>query len=110
VVVPTPQPIPTPVASTSAAKPKPVAIRPKTTKLTVENEEETMTPEPDILGDTNLAVERNEENEEIVRQLEKGLPRWPGFGEEGWSDGISQVRSYFTYLQKTLSTGAGTHH
>ena len=29
-----------------------------------------------------------------VRQLEKGLPRWEGFGEQGWMDEVSQVGHY----------------
>ena len=67
---------------------KHVAIRPKA-QLSHDIDEETITPEPDIMGD---GIERDEETEEIVRELEKGLPRWPGFGEEGWQDGLSQVR------------------
>lgn len=31
-----------------------------------------------------VVTERDPESEEIVRQLEKGLPRWPGFGDQGW--------------------------
>ena len=34
---------------------------------------------------------RDQESEEIVKQLEKGLPPWPGFGEEGWSEQVSLV-------------------
>lgn len=45
------------------------------------------------------AMERDQESEEIVKQLEKGLPRWPGFGEKGWMDGVSQVSLF-------VSTGA----
>ena len=77
------------IHNSSASQPsKHVAIRPKA-QLSRDMDEETMTPEPDIMGD---GIERDEETEEIVRELEKGLPRWPGFGEEGWLDGLSQVR------------------
>lgn len=37
------------------------------------------------------AMPRDQESDEIVKQLEKGLPPWPGFGEEGWSEDIGQV-------------------
>lgn len=48
-------------------------------------------------GDEMSAIiERDPESEEIVKQLEKGLPRWPGFGEEGWTQDISPVsRGHF---------------
>jgi chromatin structure-remodeling complex subunit RSC1/2 len=36
-------------------------------------------------------MERDPESEEIVKQLEKGLPRWPGFGEWGWAEDVSPV-------------------
>jgi len=43
-------------------------------------------------GDEMSAImERDPESEEIVKQLEKGLPRWPGFGEQGWSQNVSPV-------------------
>lgn len=52
-----------------------------------------MSPEPDGQGDETLGltVERDAESEEIVRQLEKGLPGWPGFGDQGWTDTITAV-------------------
>jgi hypothetical protein len=31
------------------------------------------------------------QSEEIVKQLEKGLPKWPGFGEEGWMKEVHLV-------------------
>ena len=46
-----------------------------------------MTPEYDVQGNdgtTGPEMERDSEGEEIVKQLEKGLPQWSGFGEEGW--------------------------
>jgi chromatin structure-remodeling complex subunit RSC1/2 len=51
----------------------------------------------DIMSDADGAdemsavMERDPESEEIVKQLEKGLPRWPGLGEEGWPQDISPV-------------------
>lgn len=52
-----------------------------------------MSPEPDGQGDETLGltIERDAESEEIVRQLEKGLPGWPGFGDQGWTDTITAV-------------------
>ena len=53
-----------------------------------------MSPEYDVQandGATGHDVERDPESEEIVKQLEKGLPQWPGFGEEGWAQEASAV-------------------
>lgn len=55
-----------------------------------------MSPEYDVQGNdgtTGHDVERDPESEEIVKQLEKGLPQWPGFGEEGWVQEASAVCS-----------------
>lgn len=41
--------------------------------------------------------ERDPLSEEIVKQLEKGLPRWPGFGEEGWMGDVTAVSWSFFY-------------
>lgn len=91
-VTPVAQTTPAPAASTSNnyTYGKPIAIRPRSAQLSPDMEVDIMSPEPDGHGD-NRGVERDEETEEIVRQLEKGLPRWPGFGEEGWRGDISQV-------------------
>lgn len=34
---------------------------------------------------------RDAESDEIVRQLERGLPRWEGFGPKGWMEGVDLV-------------------
>jgi len=93
---------PTPVTSTRNATPvaqnhpttitttfvyaKPVPIRPRSAQRVTTPEMDVdvsgMSPEPD--GPTEDVGERDPESEKIVKQLEKGLPRWPGFGEEGW--------------------------
>lgn len=60
-----------------------------------------MSPEPDSLGEgsgVRVGAERNAESEEIVRQLEKGLPRWPGFGNDGWMEEIASVFDVFPIL------------
>jgi chromatin structure-remodeling complex subunit RSC1/2 len=48
--------------------------------------------------------ERDPMSEEIVKQLEKGLPSWPGFGSEGWLETLSSVGDLFicafVYLKK----------
>ena len=51
------------------------------------------TPDSDVpegdgpAGQTN----RDPQSDEIIKQLEKELPRWPGFGEEGWMDEVKPV-------------------
>ncbi|THH06660.1 hypothetical protein EW145_g3937 [Phellinidium pouzarii] len=48
-------------------------------------------PEPDSFAYAeNMA--RAAESDEIVRQLERGLPRWEGYGENGWTSGLDMDR------------------
>ncbi|KAI0735712.1 hypothetical protein C8Q76DRAFT_643187 [Earliella scabrosa] len=47
------------------------------------------TPEPEVVAQETA---RDGESEEIVRQLEKGLPRWEGFADVGWAEGITPDR------------------
>ncbi|KAH7925669.1 hypothetical protein BV22DRAFT_416009 [Leucogyrophana mollusca] len=56
-----------------------------------------LSPEPegqgeDITMGSGGGEERGGNNEEIVRQLEKSLPRWEGFGELGWMSEVSKER------------------
>ncbi|KAG6885504.1 hypothetical protein C0993_000754 [Termitomyces sp. T159_Od127] len=91
VVAPATRSTPIPAASTSTAPPtyvKPVPIRPKS-RLSPDMVVDIMSE--DGGHDVPAAIPRDQESEEIVKQLEKGLPPWPGFGEEGWSEDISQV-------------------
>lgn len=87
---------PAPVASTSTANhiyTKPVAIRPRSAQYTSTDMDVDIMSDVDGGGDEMSAIiERDPESEEIVKQLEKGLPRWPGFGEEGWTQDISPER------------------
>ncbi|KAF4623280.1 hypothetical protein D9613_001420 [Agrocybe pediades] len=94
--------VPTPTASTSTAanpnflQPKPVPIRPKSAQR--------QTPEIDVEGISPgeseeheeegpaFQVERDPQSEEIVKQLERGLPRWPGLGPEGWMHEVHPER------------------
>ncbi|EPQ61248.1 hypothetical protein GLOTRDRAFT_135767 [Gloeophyllum trabeum ATCC 11539] len=85
---PAPAPAPTPQVKRSASSipstSKPVPILPKSPPRP---------PSPEMEIDIGGAssdhehveeVARDEQSEEIVRQLEKGLPRWEGFSDEGW--------------------------
>ncbi len=45
--------------------------------------------------DMGLTYSRDPESDEIVRQLERGLPRWEGFGNKGWSENLSLVSHLF---------------
>ncbi|KDQ52954.1 hypothetical protein JAAARDRAFT_80856 [Jaapia argillacea MUCL 33604] len=75
-------PLPQPIASTS--KPL-VPIRPKSPPRPPSPDVDVDigggTPEPEDHTDD---VARDEQSDDIVRQLEKGLPRWEGFSEQGW--------------------------
>lgn len=46
------------------------------------------TPEPEVVGHDGA---RDGESDEIVRQLEKGLPRWEGLADAGWTDEVDAV-------------------
>ncbi|KAG6854196.1 hypothetical protein C0991_009509 [Blastosporella zonata] len=95
VVTPAPRrtPAPTPIASTShVTHSKHVPIRPRS-QLSPEMDVDIMS-EDGLGNDVPVAIHRDHESEEIVKQLEKGLPRWPGLGEEGWSDSVSQQRLF----------------
>ena len=54
-----------------------------------------MSPEPDGQADatagTGAGEDRDGDSEAIVRQLEKSLPRWEGFGDLGWMSEATQV-------------------
>ncbi|KAG6828415.1 hypothetical protein H0H92_008079 [Tricholoma furcatifolium] len=81
-------PIPTASTSTNPPHTKPVPILPRSQP----------SPEMDVdimseAGEAPAATHRDPESEEIVKQLEKGLPSWPGPGEEGWLEGVSQFSS-----------------
>ena len=36
-------------------------------------------------------TDRDPQSDEIIKQLEMGIPGWPGFGEEGWMDEVKPV-------------------
>jgi chromatin structure-remodeling complex subunit RSC1/2 len=55
-----------------------------------------MSPDPDGQADTtagpSAGQDRDGDSEAIVRQLEKSLPRWEGFGDLGWMSEVAQER------------------
>ena len=46
------------------------------------------TPEPEAAAQD---AAREGEGDEIIKQLERGLPRWEGFADVGWAGDISSV-------------------
>lgn len=84
-----------PTASTSQLQQRhtPVVQR----QVTPDIEVDVVSPESDGQEEATAAfqAERDPQSEEIVKQLEKGLPKWPGFGEEGWMNEINPVRLNF---------------
>lgn len=62
-----------------------------------------MTPEPQEQENESHSWEspaRDDESAEIVRQLERGLPRWEGGHNRGWMDDFPGVMIYFVFLCK----------
>jgi chromatin structure-remodeling complex subunit RSC1/2 len=84
-----------PIASTSTANhvyTKPTPIHPRLAQYTSADMDVDIMSDADGGGEEMSAImERDPESEEIVKQLEKSLPRWPGFGEEGWVEDVGPV-------------------
>ncbi|KAF8627275.1 hypothetical protein AX17_006320 [Amanita inopinata Kibby_2008] len=81
-----------PPTLTNAAKP---ARQSQKRQTTPDMDVDIMTPESDTQANDVAAgpdMERDPESEEIVKQLEKGLPQWPGFGDEGWMQEVPADR------------------
>ena len=51
-----------------------------------------VSPDAEVHGDegAGVGIERDPQSEEIVKQLERGLPGWPGFADVGWAE-VTQV-------------------
>lgn len=96
-------PLPLPTASTSSSLPtssqattsatkhipaKQMSLRGQTPEAEVDVVAEDDGHEEE--GPANRS-ERDPLSEEIVKQLERGLPEWPGLGPEGWMGGVSSV-------------------
>ncbi|KIM39044.1 hypothetical protein M413DRAFT_447403 [Hebeloma cylindrosporum] len=98
-----------PTASTSTSHYRPVPIRPKSTQRipSPDADVDVVSPESDDDG-ADFQAERDPQSEEIVKQLEKGLPRWPGFGEEGWMKEVHPERySDIVHAIKTFKDVVG---
>jgi hypothetical protein len=59
-----------------------------------------------------MGMDRDGESDDIVRALEKGLPRWEGFEDVGWMADVGHVRSCFVcviriFLALTFFGGTG---
>lgn len=52
-------------------------------------------------GGVSFHPERDPLSEEIVKQLEKGLPRWPGLGEYGWMQEVKPVRLFLIQISSS---------
>ncbi|TCD68597.1 hypothetical protein EIP91_010388 [Steccherinum ochraceum] len=48
------------------------------------------TPEPEVISHETA---RDGESDAIVKQLERGLPRWEGFADVGWASGVTTERA-----------------
>ncbi|KAI8983322.1 hypothetical protein BD414DRAFT_490572 [Trametes punicea] len=81
-VDPTPQGSSQPIEATGAKSPE----RPSTPDVDVDIGG---TPEPEVTARDSA---RDGESDEIVRQLEKSLPRWEGFADVGWAEGLDVDR------------------
>ncbi len=46
----------------------------------------------------HVPTERDAASEEIIRHLDKSLPRWPGFSEEGWTRNIKVIFTPVVWL------------
>lgn len=96
-------PLPLPTASTSSTLATSTQASTSTTKHVPVKKRSLrgQTPEPEVdvvaeddgqeeEGPANRS-ERDPLSEEIVKQLERGLPEWPGLGPEGWMGVVSSV-------------------
>ncbi|KAF8168499.1 hypothetical protein B0H34DRAFT_779785 [Crassisporium funariophilum] len=106
-----------PTAGTSNPNPahvKPVPIRPKSAQRqeSLEVDVDIISPDSDNDDGPAFQAERDPQSEEIVKQLEKGLPRWAGFGEEGWmsdmhperfADIVHTIKSYKDVIGNRLA-------
>lgn len=106
--------IPAPVAAAPAIQ-APAIPGPATPTITPasipRSPERPMTPEMDVeMGGTpepettaqDMALDG--ESDAIVQQLEKGLPRWEGFGDAGWTNDIPQVNFQQFTVRHELNT------
>ena len=60
-----------------------------------------ITPDSEGPEDVGPAVQtdRDPQSDEIIKQLEKGLPSWPGFSEDGWMSEVKPVSETILVLE-----------
>jgi hypothetical protein len=71
-----------------------------------------MSPEPQEQESESHSWEsaaRDEESAEIVRQLERGLPRWEGGHDRGWMEYPSEVMIDIICLRKERNADRSLH-
>lgn len=86
---------PAPSTSTAQHQTRRMPTRPRSPVADMDVDVSGMSPEPE--GRTEeMGMARDEQGEEIVRQLEKGLPRWEGLGDQGWGE-IDPVRPFIEF-------------
>lgn len=54
-----------------------------------------LSPDPDSQPGPGPGEDRDGDSEAIIRQLEKSLPPWEGFGDLGWMSEVTQVCPFF---------------
>ncbi|KAF9007885.1 hypothetical protein BDQ17DRAFT_1455107 [Cyathus striatus] len=74
--------------SFSYSKPVPIQLSTTQRMPTPDMDVDIMSTDAEGGGDDgpSIGTERDPESEAIVKQLEKGLPRWSGFGDRGWME------------------------
>ncbi|KAI0932780.1 hypothetical protein AcV5_004095 [Taiwanofungus camphoratus] len=80
---------PAPVPALQSSQTSPIAKSPERPPSPEMDVDVGGTPEPEGVANETA---RDGEGDEIVRQLEKGLPRWEGFGDVGWMEEVSPDR------------------
>ena len=74
----------------------PLMIPPRASSADMDVDVERGSPEHDEPIEDNA---RDAESDSIVRQLEKMLPRWEGYGDGGWMVQPPSVYLYFLFLK-----------
>ncbi|KAG5644138.1 hypothetical protein DXG03_009085 [Asterophora parasitica] len=85
-------PVPTSTSTGHVVQTKSVTTRQKSAQLLPDMDVDILSDDGQGSSALPGVIEMDQESEEIVRQLEKGLLRWPGFSEEGWSTDVGQER------------------
>ncbi|KAL0067984.1 hypothetical protein AAF712_004887 [Marasmius tenuissimus] len=123
-----PTPVPIATVSTAPTQPKPPVITAPAVVPVASSSRTVRQPSPDIeidiggmspepegqLDDLGAklimqgVMQRDAVSEEIVNQLERSLPRWPGFSEQGWmEEGNQNVYSTIVHAVKSYKDVIG---